>query len=120
MNQLFTSGGPSIGKKKKKVNPIRNQCGVFIGRTDAEAEAPKLLPPELKIRLIGRDSEAGKDSWQAEKGVIEDEMVEWHHQLNGHKFEKIPGDSEGEGGLACFNPGWHKQWGTTAPKRFSK
>ena len=72
------------------------------------------MPPELKIRLIGRDSEAGKDSWQAEKGVIEDEMVEWHHQLNGHKSEKIPGDSEGEGGLACFNPGWHKQWGTTA------
>ena len=66
----------------------------------------------MKIRLIGKDSEAGKDLWQ-EKWVIEDEMVEWHHQLNGHKLEKTPGDSEGQGGLACFSPGCHKQWGTT-------
>ena len=59
---------------------------MFIGRTDAEAEAPILWPAEVKSQLIGTYSDAGKD-WGQEKGTIEDEMVEWHHWLNGREFE---------------------------------
>ena len=70
----------------KEINPI------FIGRTDAEAEAPVLWPPDAKSQLIGKDPDARKDWRQEEKGVTEDEMVGWHHWLNGHEFEQIPGD----------------------------
>ena len=60
---------------------------VFIGRTDAEAETPILRPPDVKSWLIWEDPDAGKDWWQEEKGMTEDEMVGWHHWLNGHEFE---------------------------------
>ena len=80
---------------------ISNQPWIFIGRTDAEAEAPILWPPDAKSRLIGKDPHAGEDWGQEEKGVTEDEMVGLHHGLNGHEFEQTLGDSEGQGSLVC-------------------
>ena len=77
---------------------------IFIGRTNVEAEAPILWPPDVKSQLIGKDTDAGKDRGQEEKGVIEDEMVGWHHRLNGHEFEQTPGESEGQGSLDCCSP----------------
>ena len=69
------------------VHPKGDQSWIFIGRTDAEDEAPILWPPDMKNWLIGKDPDAGKDWRQEEKGTTEDEMVGWHHQLNGHEFE---------------------------------
>ena len=60
---------------------------MFIGRTDAEAETPILWPPDAKSSLIGKDSDAGRDWGQEEKGTTEDEMVGWHHRLDGREFE---------------------------------
>ena len=57
----------------------------------------------MKRRLIGKDPDGGKDQGQEEKGATEDEMVGWHHQLNGHEFKQTPGDSEGQGSLVCFS-----------------
>ena len=74
----------------KEIKPVHlkgNQPWIFIGRTDAEAETPILWPPDAKNWLIGKDSDAGEDWRQAEKGTTEDEMVGWHHRLNGHEFE---------------------------------
>ena len=74
-------------KEIKSVHPKGNQSWLFIGKTDAEAEAPILQPSDdAKSQLIGKDPDAGKDWGQEEKGVIEDEMVEWHHRLKGHEF----------------------------------
>ena len=70
----------------------------------AEAETPILWPPDVKSQLNGKDPDAGKDGGQEEKGTTEDEMVGWHHQLNGHEFEQAPGDGEGQGGLVCCRP----------------
>ena len=81
---------------------------MFIGRTDAKAETPILWPPDEKSRLIGKDPDAGKDQGQ-EKGVTEKEMVGWHHQFNGHGFGWTPGDSEGQGSLACCSPWGFKE-----------
>ena len=86
---------------------------IFIGRTDAEAEAPILWPPGAKSQLTGKDLDAGKDWGQKEKGEIEDEVVGWHHQFNGHEFMQAPGDSEGQGSLACCSPWDHKESDTT-------
>ena len=77
----------------------RNHPWIFIGWTDAEAEAPIFWPPDAKNWLIGTDSDVGKHWRQEEKGTTEDEMVGWHHGLSGHEFEKVPGDSEGHGSL---------------------
>ena len=74
-------------KEIKPVNLKGNQSWIFIGRTDAEAEAPILWPPDVKNWLTGKDPDAGKDWSQEEKGTTEDEMVGWHHQLNGHESE---------------------------------
>ena len=82
-------------KKIKSVNPKGNQPWIFIGRTDAEAEAPILWPPDAKSWLTGKDPDAGKDWRQEEKVMTKDEMVAWHHWLDGHEFEQIPGDGEG-------------------------
>ena len=71
----------------KPVSPKGNQSWMFIGRNDAEAEAPILWPPDVKHRLIGKDADAGKDWRQEEKGMTEDEMVGWHHQLDAHESE---------------------------------
>ena len=74
-------------KEIKAVNPKENQSRIFIGRTDTEAEAPVFWPPDVKHWLIGKDSDAGKDWGQEEKGTTEDEIVEWHHCLDGREFE---------------------------------
>ena len=90
-------------KEIKPVNPKRNQPWVFIGKTDAEAEAPILWPPDVKNLLTEKDPDAGKDQGQ-EKRATEDDMVGQHHWLNGHESEQTPGDSEGQGGLECCSP----------------
>ena len=97
----------------KPVNPKRNQPYIFIGRTDAEAETPTLWSPDVKSWLTGKDPDAGKDWRQEEKGTTEDEMVGWHHWFNGQEFEQIPGDSEGQGSLACCSPWSCKESDTT-------
>ena len=89
------SKSPLDIKEIKPVNPKGNKPGLFIGRTDAEAEAPILWPPDVKSQLTGKDPDAGKDWGQKEKGTTEDEMVGWHHWLNGHEFEQTLGDCEG-------------------------
>ena len=77
---------------------------MFIERTDAEVEAPILWPPDVNSWLIGKDRDAGKDWGQEEKGMTQDEMVGWHHQLNRHESEQAPGDGEGQGSLAGCSP----------------
>ena len=78
-------------KEIQRVHPKGNQFWIFGGRTDAEAETPILWPPDVKSCLIWKDPDAGKDWRWEEKGSTEDEMVGWHHQLNGHEFEKTHG-----------------------------
>ena len=94
-----TLESPWDSKEIKPVNPRGNQSWIFIGRTDAEAKAPTLWPPDIKSKLTEKDPGAGKDREQAQKWVTEDEMVGWHHWLNGHEFEQIIGESEGQ--LPC-------------------
>ena len=76
-------------KEIQPVHPKGDHSWMFIGMTDVEAETPILRPPDAKSWLIGKDPDAGKDWRQEEKGMTEDEMVEWHHQLNGHEFGKL-------------------------------
>ena len=103
-----TLESPLNSKEIKLDNPKGNQLWLFIGRTDAEAEPPILWPSDAKSWLIGKDPDAGKDWGQEEKGAIEDEMVGWHHWLNGHEFEPTQGDSEGQGSLVCCSP-WGRE-----------
>ena len=81
-----TLESPLDCKEIQPVHPKGNQSWIFIGRPDAEAETPILWPPDVKSWLIGRDPDTGKDWRQEEKGMTEDEMVGWHHQLHGHGF----------------------------------
>ena len=97
-----TLESPLDCKEIKPANPKGNQSWIFTGRTDAEAEAPIVWPPNMKSQLIGKDPDVGKD-W-SEKGMTEDEIVGWHHWLDGHEFEPIPGDGEGQGSLVCYSP----------------
>ena len=90
-------------KEIKTVDSKGHQPWRLIGKTDAEVKAPILWPSDAKNQLIGKDPNAGKD-WVQEKGVTEDEMVGWYHQLNGHEFEQSLGQSEGQGSLACCSP----------------
>ena len=90
-----TLESPLNCKEIQLVKPKRNQSWIFIGRTDAEAEAPILWLPDAKSWLTGKDSDAGKDWSQEEKGMTEGEMVEWHQQLDGHEFEQAPGVGDG-------------------------
>ena len=87
----------------KPVNPKGDQSWIFVGTTDAEAEAPVLWAPDVKTWLIEKDTDAGKDGRQEEKGTTEDEMVGWHHGLDGHEFEHM-GVGDGQGSLACCSP----------------
>ena len=87
-----TLESPLNCKEIKPVNPKGNQPWIFIGRTDAEAAAPILWPPDSKSWLMRKDPDAEKDWGQEEKGMTEDTMVEWHHPLNGHEFEQALGD----------------------------
>ena len=100
-------------KEIQPVHPKGDQSWVFIGRTYARAETPILWPPHAKSWLIWKDPDAGKDWGQEEKGMTEDEMVGWHHRLNGHEFEQAPGVGDGQGSLACCSPWGHKESDTT-------
>ena len=99
----------------KEVQPVhpKDQSWVFIGRTDAKAETPILWPPHVKTWLIGKDSDAGRDWEQEEKGTAVDEMAGWHHRLNGHEFEWTLGVGDGQGGLACCDSWGCKESDTT-------
>ena len=107
-----TLESPLDCKEIQQVHPKGDQSWMFIGRTDVEAETPILWPPDAKSWLIGKDPDAGKD-WGQEKGMTEDEMVGWHHRLNGHGFGWTPGVGDGQGGLACCGSWGHKESDTT-------
>ena len=89
-----TLKSPLDYKEIQLVDPKGNQSRIFTGKTNAEAEAPTLRPPGVKSWIIKKDPDSGKYWRQEEKGMTEDEMVGWHHQLNGHEFEQILGDGE--------------------------
>ena len=108
-----TLQNPLDSKEIKPVNSKGNQHWIFAGRTDAEAEALILWLPDVKNWLIGKDPDAGKDWRQEEKGMTEDEMVGWHHWLDGHEFEQAVGVGDGLGSLACCSPWGHKELDTT-------
>ena len=104
-----TLESPLDSKEIKLVNPKGNQPWIFTGRTDAEAEAPILWPPDEKSWLIRKDPDDEKYWGQREKGVTEDKMVGWHYWHNGHAFEQTLGDSEAQRSLACCSSwGWKK------------
>ena len=94
----------------KPTHPKGNQSRVFIGRTDVETETPILWPPDANSWLIWKDPDVGKDWRQEEKWTTEDEMVGWHHRLNGHEFEQVLQDGEGQGSLECCSP-WGRRVG---------
>ena len=100
----------------KEIQPVHSegdQPWDFFGRNDAKAETPVLWPPQAKSWLIGKDSDAGRDWGQEEKGTTEDEMVGWHHWLDGHESEWTPGVDDGQGGLACCDSWGRKESDTT-------
>ena len=99
-----TLESPLDSKEIQPIHPKGNQSWIFIGRTDAEDEAPILWPPDAKNWVIGKDPDAGKDWRQEEKGTTEDEMVGWHHRLNGHEFEQALRVGDGQEGLAYCSP----------------
>ena len=99
-----TLESPLDCKEIQPVNPKGNWSWIFIGRIDAKAETPILWPPDAKNWLVGKDPDAGKDWRQEEKGMTEDEMVGWHHRLDGHEFEQAPGAGDGQGSLGCCSP----------------
>ena len=104
-------------KEIQPVNPEGSQCWIFIGRTDAEAEAeaPIFWLRGVNRGLIGKDPDAGQDWRQEEKGTTEDEIVGWHHQLDGHEFKQALGVGDGQGSLACCSPWGHRvghDWAT--------
>ena len=100
-------------KEFQPVHPKGDQYWVFIGRTDVEAETPIFWPPDAKSWLIWKDPDAGKDWGKEEKGTTEDEMVGWHHRLDGHEFEWTPGVGDGQGGLVCYDSWDCKELDTT-------
>ena len=108
-----TLESPLDYKEIKPVNPKGNQSWIFIGKIDAEVEAPILWPPDANNWLIGKDPDAGKDGGQEEKGTTEDEIVGWHHQLDGDEFEQAPGAGDGQGSLVYCSLWGHKELDTT-------
>ena len=100
----------------KEIQPVHHKgdhSWVFTGETDVEAETPILWPPDAESWLICKDPDAGKDWRQEEKGMTEDEMVGWHHQLNGHGFGWTPGVGDRQGGLVCCSSWGLKELDTT-------
>ena len=108
-----TLASPLNSKKIQPVHPKGDQSWVFIGGTDVEAETPMLWPPDAESWLIWKGPDAGKDWGQEEKGTTEDEMVGWHHRLNGHGFGWTPGFGDGQGGLVCCDSWCRKESDTT-------
>ena len=108
-----TLESPLDCKEIQPVHPKGNQSWIFIGRTDVEAETPIHCPPVAKSWLIWNDPDAGKDWRQEKKGMIEDEMVGWHHWLNGHEFGWTLGVGDEQGGLVCCSPRGRKELDTT-------
>ena len=108
-----TLDSPLDCKEIQPVHPKGNQSWIFIGRTDAEVEAPILWPPDVKNWLIGKDPDAGKDWRQEEKGITEDEMLGWHRWLDGHEFEQALGVGDAQGSLVHHSPWDHKESDTT-------
>ena len=96
----------------KEIQPVHSegvQSRVFFERTDAKADTPILWPPHAKSWLIEKDSDAGRDGGQEEKGMTEDEMAGWHHRLDGHEFGWTPGVGDGLGGLLCSDSWGRKE-----------
>ena len=114
-----TLKSPLDSKEIKAINPKGNQPWIFIGRTDAEAAALILWPPDAKNWLIGKDADAGKD-WMQEEKVVSNKMVGWHHWLKGHEFEQTPRDSEGQGSLTWCSPWGHKESDRTERLNWTK
>ena len=108
-----TLESPLDCKEIQLVHPKGDQSWTFTGRTHAEVETQLLWPPDVKNWLIGKDPDAGKDWRQEEKGTTEDEMVGWHHWLNGHGFEQALGVGNGQGSLVCCSPWGRKESDTT-------
>ena len=100
---------PWTGKEIQPVHPKRDQSWVFFGKNDAAAETPVLWPPHAKSWRIGKDSDAGRDWGQEEKGTTEDEMAGWHHGLDGHESGWTPGVGNGQGGLVCCDSWGRKE-----------
>ena len=102
-------------KESQPVHCNGNHAWIFTGRTDAEAETPILWPPDVKNWLIWKDRGAEKDWRREKKGMTEDEMVGWHHWLDGHEFKQALGVGDGQGSLACCSPWGYKEsetpWG---------
>ena len=99
----------SLGLQGDPTNPKGNQSWIFIGRTEAEAEALVLWPPDPKSQLPGKDSDSWEDWRQDDKGMTNDEMVGWHHQFKGHEYEQALGVGDRQGSLACCSPWGHKE-----------
>ena len=108
-----TLESPLDSKEIQPIHPKGNQSWIFIGRSDAETEIPIRWPPDAKNWLIGKDPDAGKDWRWEEKGMTEDEMVGWHHWLDGHEFEHSLVVSDGQGSLASHSSWGHKESDTT-------
>jgi len=106
----------------KEIQPVHSedQPWDFFGANDAKAETPVLWPPHGKSWLIGKDSDAGKDWGQEEKGTTVDEMAGWHHWLDGHESEWTPGVGDGQGGLACCHSWGLKESDTTEPLNWTE
>ena len=108
-----TLESPLDSKEIQPVYPKGNQSWIFFGRTDAEVETPIFWSPDVKNWLIGKDPDAEKDWRREEKGSTEDDIVGWHHRLNGHEFEQAPGVGDGQGSLAYCSAWGCKESDTT-------
>ena len=108
-----TLESPVDSKEIQPVHAKGHQSWMFIGGTDVEAETPVVWPPNKKSWLIGKDPDAGKDWEQEDKGTTEDEMVRWHHWLDGHGFGWTPGVGDGQGGLVRCGSQGRKESDTT-------
>ena len=108
-----TLESPLVCKEIKPVNLKGNQSWIFIGKIDAEVEALILWPPDAKNWLTGKDPDAGRDWGQEEKETTEDEIVGWHHQLDGHEFEQVPGVGDWQRSLAYCSLWGHQELDTT-------
>ena len=123
-----TLDSPLDSKEIKPVNPKGNQPWIFIGRTDAEAEAPVLWPPDAKSHLIGKDPDTRKDWRQEDRGWQRIRWLDGYHQLDGHEFEQAPGVDDGHESLMCCSPWGCKEsnmtdwtelnWYTSGPDGF--